>query len=90
MAMNARLPMMTTCCNRKEQRKQQEGVEVGSGQVSCGDGAIPRESKYSSRERLFTYGCDLDTGRVVCVKAHHAVLQPAASLSCGASCAHST
>jgi hypothetical protein len=26
MAMNARLPMMTACCNKRKQEKQQEGV----------------------------------------------------------------
>jgi hypothetical protein len=77
MAMNARLPMITTCCSRAARKGQ-----AGRGQLG------PRcHTRWQQRlQQMGTYGCDLDARRVVCVEAHHAFLQPAASCSCGPAC----
>lgn len=78
MAMKPRLPMMTTCC-RGRAAGNSRGVSVAcSPSPSQWQGA---GSHVHALERAETHGCDLDAGGVVCVEAHHAVLQPAASLS---------
>jgi len=78
MAMKARLPMITTCCTTV--------LQTGEAQRVRRDLQRRETGSETRATRACAYGGDLDAGGVVCVKAHHAVLQPAASLPGGAAC----